>query len=428
MPMRKFWNQLFLGYRSSLSISLFRIAVAFTVGFHVIPSFFQLQDNYLSTAFKEVNLSFFTPSIIHWVQQSPDWLVYFFVAFFLLYWFFFLIGFYSRVSCILMMVGCYYFYALNSFHIGTLSWDILLVTLFLMCVTNYHGDYFSLDALRQNNIFAYKKKRPFFIQRLLQMQIASNYFYTGLYKITAQGNWLTDNPLYYLWNYPPEGVTKQFPFREVFASWPELCYWMGVGIVSMELLAPILLFLPRTRLFAIGAGFFFHILLIATLHVPTIFFFLFPAQLLLFINPDQVLGWVKRKRKQHLSTGQSQIVYDGKCHFCRWSIEKLLIMDLFGWLKKVDYHRYEEVRQLHPNLDKEKCHSQLHLIDPNGRLYGGFFIFRRLCLKLPMFYPLIPLFYMPGSGIAGPWVYRWVARNRYLLHGNKNCENNACFR
>jgi len=36
------------------------------------------------------------------------------------------------------------FYALNEFHIGTLSWDILLVTLFLMCVSPYHGIIFPL--------------------------------------------------------------------------------------------------------------------------------------------------------------------------------------------------------------------------------------------------------------------------------------------
>src|SRR3989338_2741172 len=103
-------------------------------------------------------------------------------------------------------------------------------------------------------------------------------------------------------------------------------------------------------------------------------------------------------------------------------------MDLFGWLKKVDYHHYEDVRQLHPSLDKEKCHSQLHLIEPQGKIYGGFFIFRRLCLKLPMLYPLVPLFYFPGSGIVGPWIYQWIAKTRYLLLLNRGCRDNAFFR
>ena len=97
-----------------------------------------------------------------------------------------------------MTACCYYFYALNDFHIGTLSWDILLVTLFVMCLTPYHGDYFSMDALRKGDAGAYRRPRPFFIQRLLQMQIASTFFYTALYKTTAQGNWFKDNPLHFL--------------------------------------------------------------------------------------------------------------------------------------------------------------------------------------------------------------------------------------
>jgi len=103
-------------------------------------------------------------------------------------------------------------------------------------------------------------------------------------------------------------------------------------------------------------------------------------------------------------------------------------MDLFGHLKKVDYHRFDDLKQLHPSLDKETCHSQLHLIEPTGKIYGGFFIFRRLCLKLPMLYPLIPVFYFPGSGWVGPWIYRWIAKNRYLFHFNRTCKDNACFR
>ncbi len=294
--MNKLWNKLFLEEKPSIILSFFRIFAALTVGLHVIPSFFHLEDNYLSTAFKEFNLSFFTSSVVLFIQKSPDWVVYFFVFLFLVTWFFFLVGLFSQISCILMTIGCYYFYALNCFHIGTLSWDILLVTVFLMCVANYHGDYFSIDSLRRGDIFAYRKKRPIFLQRLLQMQVAFTYFYTALYKISPAGNWLRDYPLYYLWNYPPEGVTKQFLFRGFFASHPQYCYVQAVVIVLWELSMPVLLFWPRTRVFGIVTGFIFHLLLVLTLHVPTIFLFLFPAQLLLFINPGHVVEWIEKKR------------------------------------------------------------------------------------------------------------------------------------
>lgn len=428
LDMKKIWERLFLEERPSLGLSFFRIFAGLTVGLHVIPSFFYLKDNFLSTAFKQINTSFFPPETVWLVQQSPDWLVYLFVAIFSVSWFFFCVGLYSQASCIIMTLSCYYFYALNSLHIGTLSWDILLVTLFLMCLTGYHGDYFSVDALRRHDALAYKRQRSFFIQRLLQMQMAATFFYTALYKITADGNWLRGNPVYYLLNYPPEGVTKEFIFRNFFAAQPEICYAVGVFIVVAELSMPFLWFIPQTRNAAIAAGFLFHIMLVVTLHVPTIFFFLFPAQMLLFIHPNRIVQWVEKKRSAHAQKRQARLIYDGQCRFCRGSIEKILIADLFGYIKPVDYHEVTDIGALHQDLTRELCHSQLHLVGSEGRLLGGFFIFRHLAFKIPMLYPFIFVFYFPGSGVIGPWVYRWIAKNRYLFHVNRTCQNNACFR
>ena len=42
-----------------------------------------------------------------------------------------------------------------------------------------------------------------------------------------------------------------------------------------------------------------------------------------------------------------------------------------------------------------------------------------------MLYPMIPLVYFPGSGILGPFVYRWVARNRYLFPVFHTCTQRA---
>jgi len=313
-------------------------------------------------------------------------------------------------------------------HIGTLSWDILLVTVFLMCCTKYHGDYFSVDSLRRGKPLTYKRKRPFFIQRLLQLQIASTFFYTALYKVSASGNWLNDNPIFYLMQYPPQGVTKQFIFREFFATQEQLCFFIGITIVVREFLLPFALFHHRTRTYAIGCGIFFHFVLVTTLHVPTIFFFLFPPQLLLFINPDRIVAWVEKRRAQNHQKGQCKVVYDGHCHFCVDNIKKLLVMDLFGVIYALDYQREPDLKKIHPDLNKELCHSQLHMVEPDGSLSAGFYVFRRLSLKIPMLYPLIPLFYFPGAKLFGPMVYRWIANNRYLFHSQKTCQNNTCFR
>jgi len=425
--MQNLWQRLFLEERPSIGLGFFRIAAALTTGLHVLPSFCHLMDNYFQTAFKTYNFSFFTPGVVGLVQKSPDGVVVFWVILFCVSWFFFLIGLFTQLSGIVMLLSCYYFYALNSFPIGTLSWDILLVTLFLMCLTPYPGDYFSVDCLRRGEPEAYKRKRPFFLQRLLQMQIAFTYFYTGLYKITPPyGNWLTGNPMHYLMNYPPEGSVKHFLLKEFLANKPDLSYGIGVAILLWELSMPFLLFYPKTRRSAIVLGFIFHILLLLTFDVPAIFFFLFPPQLLLFIHPDKIVDWIERKRTIAEKGVQGILVYDGRCQFCRGSVRMLKVMDLFNTLKPVDYNE-QSPQSLHPGLTVERAASQLHWIEPDGSLYGGYFVLRRLSWKMPMLYPLIPVLYFPGLGLIGPWAYRFVAKNRYLFHFNKICRDNRCF-
>jgi predicted DCC family thiol-disulfide oxidoreductase YuxK len=425
---KKLWHTLFLRERPSIGLAFFRIAAAITVGCHVLPTFFALKENYLAGAFKVLNLNFFTQGFLNWVQGSPDSLVVAVVVVFCLAWFCFLIGLWTQVSCIVMTLGCYYFYALNDFAVGTLSWDILLVTLFLLCLTPYLGDSFSVDSLLRSDQTSYRRTRPYFLQRLLQIQIALTYFYTGLYKISSQGNWLTANPVYDLLLMPDSGVTKYFLLRDFFIAHPGWCYVLGVLIVTIELLMPILLFCPATRYSAIYLGFVFHITLILTLDVPAIFFFLFPAQLLLFIPPEKVIAWIENQRKIFQSAPPVKVVFDGDCGFCTASVGMLKTMDLFGRLTFVNYQTVSDLSTVHADLTKDKAHSQLHLVDANGDLYPGFFAFRRMSWLLPMLYPAIALLYFPGANIVGPWVYALIAKNRYLFHFNKKCGNNSCLR
>ncbi len=425
--MARMFRQLFLNERPSLGLAFFRPFVALTVGLHVIPSFFCIRDNYFHTAFKTLNFEFFTQWFLALVQKSPDQIVILFVFVFCISWFTFLIGYYTQLSCIILMLSCYYFYALNSFPIGTLSWDILLVTMFLMCITPYPGDYFSIDALRTKALSPYKRTRPFFIQGLLQMQIAFTYFYTGLYKVSAAGNWWTGNPVYYLMNYPPEGVMKHFLFKEFFAGHPLICYMLGIATTIFELTMPVWLYWSRTRVSAIYLGFLFQLGLLLTMDVPFIFFLLFPAQLMLFLPPEDIIRWIEKRRAFNMRGGQDIVVFDGLCGFCRECVRALEIMDLFGALKYADYQMYDRIELVHPELTYQLAHSQLHLIEPDGTLSGGFMAFRKMCLRLPMLYPLVPFAYFPGSGILGPIIYRWVSENRYIFHSSQPCKDNACF-
>jgi hypothetical protein len=70
--------------------------------------------------------------------------------------------------------------------------------------------------------------------------------------------------------------------------------------------------------------------------------------------------------------------------------------------------------------------SEMKLYASNDRVYGGFFAFRKLAWMLPMLYPMLLIVYFPGSGIAGPLAYRWIARNRYLFPVRHSCSAESC--
>ncbi len=426
MRLAQVWHRAFLERRPSLSLGLFRPAVAFTVGAHMIPSFFHMEDNYLATAFKTQNYSFFPLWILRLVGGSPDGVVWAFVVLFHLSLATFALGLWSQGSGILMTLSCYYFYALNNYHIGTLSFDILLVTLFLMCVTGYHGDFLSLDTLRRGRLRAYKRLRPFFLQRLLQLQLAWTFWYTALSKITAGGNWLTDNPYYHLMRYPTIGVVRDFPLRSWLGQHPTLCYQLGVALLAFEFTLPFLWFIPRTRQVGIALGIGFQLMLWVTLQVPTIFLLLFPPMMLLFIRPEALVRWIESRQAANAARGRAVLIYDGQCGFCLASVRRLRILDLFGWVDPVDFHTQPDLPKLHPALTPERCRSEMVLLESNGRLSGAFEAFARLCLRLPMLWWLAPFMHLPGVGWVGRRIYRWVAAHRYLLHRNPACATNQC--
>lgn len=426
MTISQLWHHAFLDRRPSLSLGLFRLAVAFTVGAHMIPSLFHMDDNYLATAFKTHNYSFFPVETLQLVAQSPDWVVWAFMWFFLISLTTFALGLFSQVSCVLMTLSCYYFYALNNYHIGTLSFDILLVTLFLMCVTNYHGDFLSLDSLRRGDVRSYKRLRPVFLQRLLQLQLAWTFWYTALSKITARGNWITDNPYYYLMQYPPIGVVREFPLRSWLGQHPDLCYGLGMAMLIFEFSVPFLWFLPPTRAIGIAVGIVFQVMLWVTLHVPTIFLFLFPSMMLLFIHPTVIVRWIESRQARHAQAGRAVLFYDGQCGFCLASVKRLRVLDLFGWVDPLDFHAQPELTRLHPELTPQRCRSEMVLLEPHGALAGGFDAFRRLCLRLPLLWAWAPFVHLPGAHWVGTKIYRWVALNRYVLHRNPVCATNQC--
>ena len=57
-----------------------------------------------------------------------------------------------------------------------------------------------------------------------------------------------------------------------------------------------------------------------------------------------------------------------------------------------------------------------------GAVFRGYFAFKEILRRLPLTWPLLLLFHLPGADAIGPRVYAWVARNRRRL----GCTTETC--
>jgi len=88
-------------------------------------------------------------------------------------------------------------------------------------------------------------------------------------------------------------------------------------------------------------------------------------------------------------------------------------MDLSGHMTWTPFHMLE---QPPAGLSWEDLDNAAYLDDTgHGDLYGGFYAFRMLTIRLIPLMPLAPLFWFPGIRHIGVPVYHWVARNRYSI-------------
>ena len=142
--------------------------------------------------------------------------------------------------------------------------------------------------------------------------------------------------------------------------------------------------------------------------------------------PESLVARIERRQAWHAERGRGVLLYDGQCGFCLSSVRRLRVLDLFGWLDPSDFHRQPDLAILHPALTPQRCRSEMILLEPAGKLSGGFEAFRRMSRRLPLLWWLYPVLSVPGASFIGTRIYRWVAEHRYLLHRNPACASNQC--
>jgi predicted DCC family thiol-disulfide oxidoreductase YuxK len=122
---------------------------------------------------------------------------------------------------------------------------------------------------------------------------------------------------------------------------------------------------------------------------------------------------------------QAVVLFDDHCNFCRSQIDTLRRLDGRNRLAFLSLHD-PEIRVRYPDLSYEALMEQMWIVTPTGQRVAGAYAIRYLTRILPILWPLAPLMHIPG--LMGLWqfLYRQIAKRRYLLAG-KNCgDAGAC--
>ena len=119
------------------------------------------------------------------------------------------------------------------------------------------------------------------------------------------------------------------------------------------------------------------------------------------------------------------VIYDGHCRFCVTQVSRLARFDWGGRLAFLSLHD-PEVSQRYSDLTHERLMEEMVVVGRGGRRYGGAAAFRYLSRRLPLLWPLAPLMHIPLSMPLWSWLYRQVAKRRYLFGKTIECEDDVC--
>jgi predicted DCC family thiol-disulfide oxidoreductase YuxK len=125
------------------------------------------------------------------------------------------------------------------------------------------------------------------------------------------------------------------------------------------------------------------------------------------------------------SLQQPVVLYDGQCNFCRSQIELLKRLGGQNRLRFLSLHD-PSVAKKYPDLTSEQLMEQMWIIAPNEKRYGGAWAVRYLTRVLPILWPLAPILHVPGLMGVWQYLYRQIAKRRYLIAGRQCEEGGTC--
>jgi predicted DCC family thiol-disulfide oxidoreductase YuxK len=422
------WNSFFFSPADPTALGLIRVAVGLLAFWSLFVFGLDLHDYFSSIGWAE-------PGVIRSVEGPLTWSFWFLVPdeWLRLVWCLclavlalFTLGLYSRVTAVLSWVIVVS--TVRRVPIALYGFDQVLSTLALyLAVAGASGQSVSLDRFlrrwRQSRAAAAQTQkrsgatgrrvtpdepgRPVrtisanLALRLIQIHLVVIYGMAGLAKLQGPSWW--DGTA--IWKTMATGEFVVFDFTAL-AAWPVLINLVTHASLALELLYPVLVWVKVVRPLLVAGVVLLHLGIAVMSPGLTEFALAMIAGNLAFVSGTWVRG---------LTTGPGQpalrVLYDGACPRCRASVALITAADPDHLIEPIDLTAVD-VGKVHPSLRREDCMRSMHAVSHGGEITRGSDAMRALAARLPLFWPLAAIGYLPGVAWAGRRVYNWVAATR----------------
>lgn len=122
------------------------------------------------------------------------------------------------------------------------------------------------------------------------------------------------------------------------------------------------------------------------------------------------------------------VLYDAECPLCVRQIALLQRLPRRGRLNFVPLQAALQAGTLPAGLTAERLRAQMHLVEPDGRIYAGAAAVARISSTIPLLGALAHLYTFPPIRWVADRLYAWVARHRFRLFGRRTACVEGCQR
>ncbi len=323
------------------------------------------------------------------------------------------IGLFSRASALVTTITGLYVLGVPQ-QFGKVNHDVHHLMWFsALMIFSRCGDMLSIDAIfhafrraDKGNIAPPEPSAIYgFPLRIVWILIGVLYFYPGFWKLFYGGYaWIfSDNLRNFLLGTGLGKPDSFIPYR--IDKIPGLTQLLALTTVLFELLFIVLIFNRITRPIIATIGFGFHC---GTMLLMKVHFYSLQMCYAAFVPFDRLFSWIGRK----LYPEQGYVLYDGNCKLCRRTIASLRTIDVFGGIQYINAMDAAAIAKINgPEVSSLDLMIDMHFIR-GKQSWKGYHAYQQISRRIPFFWPIVPVLYLPPVVAIGKVVYRKVADSR----------------